>query len=245
MSGMAGRMAGAAAGAARMGAGLIAIGGAASAAASGLGAVGSAAAAVAAASGALLLLPAAAAGAGVAVGALKIATSGFGAALAEVGDPAAFAEAIAELSPAAQESARAVAGLRPQFVALQDLLQEELFTGLGPRITAAGSMIMTTMGGAFQGVAGDASVALGDVFDLVASRGLDVTVIGQNGAIACSQLSEAAAPLAAVLLDVTAVGADFLPGLTGGAGAAAQAFAEFIGAARESGQLGEWMSTGL
>jgi hypothetical protein len=53
------------------------------------------------------------------------------------------------------------------------------------------------------------------------------------------------APLTSVFVDVLAVGATVLEEVTRGAGDAAQAFAEFVSAARESGQLAAWMREGV
>lgn len=204
-------------------------------------------AAVVAASGSLLLLPGAGLAAAAAFGALKIATSGFSDALAAMGDPEKFAEALKTLSPAAQEAAKAIAGLKPAFDELRASLQDKFFAGLAPQITELGNALMTSLRPAFESVASSANTAISSVLTDMASvqSQLQIGLIADNAATAFGNLSGALQPVLAALLDIGTVGASFLPGLTAGATSAAQGFAAMIARMRESGELATIIQGGL
>lgn len=205
------------------------------------------AAALGQAAGAGLLLPGALLAAASVFGALKIATSGFGEALANVGDPAKFAEAIATLTPAARAAAESVQRLKAPFDALRNTLQERLFAGLAPQIEAVGSALLTTLAPSFTRVAISANQAIKGVLTDLGSLRAQTSIgqIANDGATAFGHLASAARPVVAALLDIAAVGSSFLPGLTAGAGAAAQRFADMVARMRDSGQLAGIIQGGL
>jgi phage-related protein len=62
---------------------------------------------------------------------------------------------------------------------------------------------------------------------------------------ATKNLGAAVAPLGQAFLDVASVGSAMFAELTGGAGGAAQRFADFIHEAKESGKLHDWIQTGI
>jgi hypothetical protein len=62
---------------------------------------------------------------------------------------------------------------------------------------------------------------------------------------AIGNTADTAKPLTSILLDITSVSSEFLPGLTKGFGGAAQKAAEFVRHARETGQLKQWIQNGL
>src|SRR5205814_9044651 len=66
-----------------------------------------------------------------------------------------------------------------------------------------------------------------------------------NTVTAAGLLSGVLVPVLDILRNIGAVGSGFLPGLAGGLATAAQRAAEFVSNARASGQLGEWMQTGM
>lgn len=201
----------------------------------------------AAASGALLVLPAAGLAGAAAFGALKIGASGFGEALSNIGDPEKFAESIADLAPSAQEAAKAVAGLKPRFDELRTSVQDRLFADLAPQITALGNTYLPILDERFGRIA-DAANGAGRSVALMlteTSRVNDVKGIGDAAATSFENLSGALGPVSAALLDVAAVGSDFLPGLTEGARSAALSLQQFVAQARESGQLQQWIQGGI
>lgn len=193
------------------------------------------------------LLPAVVTAGAFAFGALKVGVTGFGEAMSQIGDPEKFAEAIAKLSPAAREAAVAVRDLAPAWKSMQDAVQERLFVGLADVIRDLGERYIPILEGAFTRIAGSANGAALGVGEMLStsSRLTDITSIGDNAAQSFGSLFEAVKPLSAAFLDVATVGSTFLPGLTAGAGGAAQAFADMVSKARETGQLHTFIQQGL
>lgn len=234
-------------GAAEFGKVMIKAGAGIAAAGSGVQAIAGVAAIAAQAAGAVALLPAAAGAAAFGMKALSVATGGFGEAMSSMDDPAAFAEAIAELSPAAQAAAQAVRALKPAWDAMADGVQERAFAGLAPIIADLGGKYLPILGAGFGRVADAANVAARDVGAMLTSQARvgDATTMVDNFASVWEQLLPALAPISSALMDIGVVGSGFLPGLTAGAGDAAAAFAQWAASARESGRLHEIISGGL
>lgn len=214
---------------------------------SGVGVVGGLAAALGTAAGAALVLPAV-------FGAIKLATAtatvgmqGFGDAMSALDDPTAFAEAVGKLAPAAREAATAVRDQKGAWDALQLDVQQQLFEGMGKHVTRLGGTYLPILRTAMRGVAADMNYAgqkTAQVFESDAAAG---RMTGALGFVrqAITNITDAAAPLASVLFDVFTVGAEFLPGLTGGLGEVAQGFADMVSRMRDSGQLHDILSRGL
>ncbi|GEL17694.1 hypothetical protein PA7_15310 [Pseudonocardia asaccharolytica DSM 44247 = NBRC 16224] len=106
-------------------------------------------------SGALLAVPGAALAGGAALATLKVATAGFGDALSSMDDPAKFAEAIADLAPAAQETARAFQALRPEATALRQEVQGRFFAGFADDVGELGGTYLPILKTGMSGVAGE------------------------------------------------------------------------------------------
>ncbi|GAB2907079.1 hypothetical protein GCM10027047_01710 [Rhodococcus aerolatus] len=213
-------------------------------------AVGGLVAVVAAASeaaGALLLLPAAGAAGALALGGLKIGLSGVSDVFANWSDPEKYAEAVGKLSPNAQEAIGAIRALDPQIQALKASVQDELFDSMGPKLGEVGSIYLPILGNGFAGVAREAGNAVYSVLDLLTTSGriADITTITDGSVGAFANLQNVLAPLVGAFIDIAAVGSDFLPGLTAGAGGAAQGFADMVAKARESGRLNEIIQQGI
>ncbi|WP_158852835.1 phage tail protein [Saccharothrix deserti] len=202
---------------------------------------------VAAMGGALALLPAI--GAAVAVGmvAAKVGMAGFGDALAAIDDPAKFAESLEKLSPAARETALAVRDLAPAWKGVQQATQDALFAGVADEVRKLGAGYLPVLKTGLSGVAGEFNVAARGTAGFLAQSQQVQTVSGIFGQVRASigAATSAVPALVSILLDLVAVGSEFLPNLSGGFGDAAQRAAEFVSAARESGQLREWISSGL
>ncbi|MGH8575348.1 MAG: hypothetical protein ACREXJ_00180 [Gammaproteobacteria bacterium] len=154
-------------------------------------------------------------------------------------------QALAKLSPNARAFVLALQDAKSAFDDLRLDVQDRLFAGLAGRVDGLAGMSLPILGAAFGSVADSANGALHEIGDLLLERAADFDLIGQSGADVFDDLSEAAAPLIAALVDITAVGAEILAELTDGTGDAAQGFADFIAEARESGQLAEWIRDGL
>ncbi|WP_139219607.1 phage tail protein [Actinopolyspora alba] len=204
-------------------------------------------AAVVPAAGALWMLPGAAAAGGAAMGTLAVATSGFGDALSNMDDPEKFAESVAQLSPNAAAAAREVRALSDEWSGLADSVQQSAFAGVSGEIETLGSTYipvlntgMTALAGSFNDAAMEASGFLQQ-----AQTVSDVEAILADTQTTLDNTTDAVEPLLSALRDIAAVGSSVLADVTGGAGDAAQRFADFVSAARESGQLEEWMHSGL
>ncbi|QFU94668.1 hypothetical protein [Amycolatopsis sp. YIM 10] len=221
-----------------------ALAGAANLAGGALGALGGG---IVTASGALLILPGAAVAGGAALASLKVGLSGFGDALKAIDDPAKFAEATAKLAPAARDTAKAVRALAPAWDAVKRSVQQELFSEMGDVVRQLGAQYLPILGRGMTDVASSFGVGAAGLaaFLREAQTGRDVATIFDNSSTAVSNLAEVTQPLAQVFRDVATVGSTVFADLTTGAGSAAERFAAFISAARESGQLEAWMRNGL
>lgn len=221
-----------------------ALAGAANLAGGALGALGGG---IVTASGALLVLPGAAVAGGAALASLKVGLSGFGDALKAIDDPAKFAEATAKLAPAARDTAKAVRALAPAWDAVKRSVQQELFSEMGDVVRQLGAQYMPILKRGMTDVASSFGVGAAGLaaFLREAQTGRDVATIFDNSSTAVSNLAEVTQPLAQVFRDVATVGSTVFADLTTGAGSAAERFAAFISAARESGQLEAWMRNGL
>lgn len=209
--------------------------------------VGGLAAALGTAAGAALVLPAAFVAVKVATAAATIGMQGFGDAMAALDDPTAFAEAIEGLAPAAREAAVAVRDQKGAWDALQLDVQQQLFEGMGKHVTRLGNTYLPILRTALRGTAADLNYAGQNVAKVFENEAAATTMTTSLGYVreAIGNVTGAAGPLAQVLLDVFAVGAEFLPNLTFGAQDAAQGFADMVSRMRETGELHGIISRGL
>lgn len=201
----------------------------------------------AAASGSIGLLPGVAGAAASAFGTLKIATLGFSDALENMSDPEKFAEALRKLSPNAQQAALSIQNLMPAFERLKTVTQDSLFAGVGQQLNQLTNQLLPTVQQMTTGIAGAFNQMFMGVTNQLMSPDTMASLneITNNVVNAFRQLAPAAAPFTKALTDLTAAGTSFLPELARGATSAAQAFSQFIAEARQSGQLDQWIRTGL
>lgn len=201
-----------------------------------------------AASQAAGLLPAALTGAAAAMGTITIATYGFQDVLSDLmkGDLEKFATDIQKLSPAAQQAALTIQHLLPELLGIQRAAQEAFFTGapqmiwnltktLGPTIQQLTTGIATSMNQMMMGI--------GNM--LLSPEGIsDVQKIAQNIGDAFRAMEPAVSAVSKAFLDITTVGSDFLPIIVDDLAEMAREFGKFIGDARDSGALREFMFDG-
>lgn len=152
-----------------------------------------------------------------------------------------------ELAKSAQGFVDAIKALGPAWTALRLDVQERLFAGLAGHVSILGATYLPMLGEAMGGVAdsvnrGATSVA--EFFELPATAA-DMKTTLAHMRESMDNLAAAARPLAQAWLDITTVGATFLPGMTKQFSGMAEAFAQFIRDARESGQLEQWIRDGL
>ena len=195
----------------------------------------------------LWLMPAALGAAGTAFGTLKLATLGFGDALSSIRDPEAFAEALRGLSPNARDAARSIQALMPELMGLKNATQDALFAGMGQQLNAFISQYLPTIENLTTSVASSFNNMFTGVTDqlMTPQTMASIQTFTTNVAQAFENLAPAAGSLTQALADIMSVGSEFLPDLASGAASAAQAFADFIREAKQSGELKQWLSEGL
>ncbi|MCP3800317.1 hypothetical protein NLX83_13720 [Allokutzneria sp. A3M-2-11 16] len=204
---------------------------------------------ISSAAGAAAVLPGALLAGQVAAGTLKLGLDGVSDALSAIaeGDAEKFAASLAKLAPAARETVLAVAGFKPAFDEVKQSVQQSLFTGLGAEVQALGSVYLPMLRAELPLVAQGFNAGARGVAEF-ARQGqtvADVRTLIDNTARSLSALAPAGASVAQILRDIGVVGSEFLPELAGGFAGAAQSAAAFVARARESGQLAQWMATGL
>ncbi|BBY19026.1 phage tail protein [Mycolicibacterium litorale] len=198
-------------------------------------------------SGVLGLIPAAAGAAGLAIGSLKVATAGFSDAVKEVRDPEKFAEAIGKLSPNAQQAATAIQGMLPALDQLKFTVQDAFFAGFGQQLQQLSSSYLPMFQTTMSKIAASANSAMTEVSQQLQTPAMqgDIATMGGVMAVAFDKLSGALAPIVSSFVDIGLVGSGFLPQLADGAARAAEAFSQFVGEARASGDMQAWIEGGI
>lgn len=212
----------------------------------GIGGVVSLLGAIGELSGSLALIPAAGAAATVAIGTLTIGMVGLGDVITE-DDPTKYAEALGKLPPAAQDVVRAIRDIIPEAERLQDSIQGALFAGLDDQIRSIADVLMPRLRVELTDVAAQFNDIAFEVAKFIrSSRTMsDITRTIDRTSDSIDILTSAVQPLLQAFRDVVAVGATFLPRVTGELSAAALEFANFIEQARASGALAEFIGNGI
>ncbi len=204
-------------------------------------------ASITATTAAVALMPGALTAAGAAFGVAAIGVAYFGQALKDVRDPKKFAEDLKGLAPAAQDTATAIRQLLPVIDNLRLNIQEQLFSGAAKAIQDLSEKYLPTLRSRLTSIAaamngGGAGLArfLGKpqqiklVDQILASTASTVDILGR-----------ALQPVAGSFLQLAAIGSQFLPSLATLIGQAADRFADFVAQGAETGQLTEFLQTGI
>jgi phage-related protein len=159
----------------------------------------------------------------------------------------AFAEAMAKLSPSARAFVQEVLGLKDEWEALKRSVQEELFAGLAAEVRPLANTYFPLLG---EGMRGIAKGLNGIVKETVAylkttEAQSNVASIFANTGEAVGNLRTLVRDLLAAFLDIASVGSEFLPQMATNASNAAARFREFVNAAKESGELRQWMQDAM
>lgn len=200
-------------------------------------------------SGVLGTLPGLLAGGASAMVTLKVATAGFGDALEAImsGDSAAFAEALGELSANAQELFIQLNTLYPVIkevgFAVQDAFTADLAEAVGPLAQTYFPMISTHL----QNMASIMNWVIKDLVTWAMQNEViqDFQHILSNIETAATNLAPSIRILADAFLDILSVSSDFLPQLANDFTGLATQFRDWIQELRDSGELHEWIRTGL
>ena len=198
---------------------------------------------------ALAFVPAAVVAVAAPVATLTIGMQGMGDAFKAFadGDAAKVEEALANLSPAARDFAVQVHDLAPAFKDLRLDVQDQLFRGLGDRMTELGGNYLPVVRTALAGMAGDFNLAGASVLDFLNQSNsiASVEIILGNVRQAVANVLAGLAPLGTAFLYIADVGSAFLPGMTAGFRGLTTEFAAFIAQAAQSGQLAAFMQAGI
>lgn len=173
-------------------------------------------------------------------------------AYAKTGDTASTAmdkakAAMDKLSPAARAAAQAVLALKPAWDAMKNSIQDALFAGMAGQISALGSTYIPILRTAMTGIAADANgamMAMSRVF-LAPANSAAMTGALANMRAGLGAVFASAGPVTQALVDMTAVGATFLPQLGAAVGNLATRFSTFISTAASDGRLHAWIQTGI
>ncbi|WP_018682170.1 hypothetical protein [Actinokineospora enzanensis] len=196
--------------------------------------------------GAILLLPAAGAAGAAGIAVLTVGFEGLGDAIA-ADDPAAWGEALQDLSPQARAAAIAVKGLGSAAHALRLDVQDHLFAGMASDITSVAGEYLPVLRRGLSATATEINHGAKSfsAFLLSGQSLRDTGIILDNTAAAFHNAAPAPAAFASILRDVTATGSDLLPGLSSGLAGVTGRWAAMVSQARQSGALAEWMRDGI
>ena len=191
--------------------------------------------------GALGLVPAAAGAAGLAFGTMKVGVSGFSDAVKKGGDD------LKALSPNARDAATAIRGLGPAWENLHLDVQSRLFQGVSKDIQRLGVVDLPVLRRGMDDMAGSLNQGIHYFTSWAASSKTvsDFRLIMDNSSVSTQNLMRALQPVLDIVRDLAAVGSTFFPQLSSGFALAAQHAADFVSHARETGQLAQWMQTGI
>jgi phage-related protein len=192
-------------------------------------------------------LPALLGGIGLAFGAVKIGLTNFKAALSVMGDAKAFEEVLKDLAPAAQETARAIAGMKPAFDALRLDVQQRLFEGLAGPIQKVGNAYLPILRQELALTASAFNTVVKDIINMQTAPKVvsDLALAWQRVRSGTQSALGALQPLVQAFSDLFVVGAEFAPRFGQAIQDLAQRFANFIREARETGKIREWISNGI
>ena len=207
-----------------------------------------AAEAVVTASQALALLPAMGAAGAAGIATLTIGLQGFGDALKNMDDPKKFAEALATMSPAAQQAALEIQWLaKGPLKELKTALQENLFSGVAEQLHKMTGALLPQMNRLTSGIAKSANAAFMNFTDaLQTPEALSMISITVGNIVnAFRSLEPAIEPFTNAMLTITKVGSSFLPGIGDDIARLAEEFSNFIQKAAADGSLQTFFERGI
>src|SRR3990170_6471768 len=198
-------------------------------------------------SGAAGILPAVFAAAGSAAATFSIGMIGVEDALKKFEDPAKYAEELEKLSTNARSAFQVFEDFRPVLNLFKNSIQDALFVGLDQTFTDLIETVLPVAQEHFTSLARVFNNAGRELARFVQSGETlrDLRGIGDNIERGFRNLRPAIVPAATAIRDLVAVGSTFLPQIAREVAIITQRFATFISTARQTGQLREWMASGL
>lgn len=159
----------------------------------------------------------------------------------------AYAASLQNLAPSAREFVSAVVQLKPAFEQLRLDVQQQLFKGIGDQLLQLGNSALPTIRNGLSSMASAINIVISRVLEFIGQQSSIQSWqnIFQNLSTAAGNLASAVKPVLQIITDVTEVGSQLLPGLARGFADAAQRAADFVSKAKDTGQLRQWIQTGI
>uniref|UniRef100_UPI003F718DA2 phage tail protein n=1 Tax=Mycobacterium intracellulare TaxID=1767 RepID=UPI003F718DA2 len=159
----------------------------------------------------------------------------------------AFATAMGKLSPNAQAFINTLQGLKPAWDAVKFAVQDSLFAGIGPELQRLATQYLPVLKDAMSGLAGTMNSAFKDIGAWLSKPETmaQIKEIVANIGSSFAEWAKSLVPFSEAFLTITKVGSGFLPQLGTVITEGANAFNNFIQQAAKSGELQQWMRTGI
>lgn len=159
----------------------------------------------------------------------------------------AFALAMGKLSPNAQAFINTLQGLKPAWEALKFSVQDSLFAGMGPELQRLASQYLPVLKDAMSGLASTMNTAFKDIGAWLSKPETmaQIKEIVANIGASFANWAQSIVPFSEAFLKITQVGSGFLPQLGTAITNGANAFNNFIQQTAKSGELQNWMETGI
>lgn len=207
----------------------------------------SAAGALSTLSGTLAVVPAAGAAAASVLGTLTVGLFGVDDALEEFADEEKFTEKLEALSTNARATLGVINELRGELTVFRDTIQDQLFAGLDQVARDLAGTFLPRLTTHFSDLAATINLGAKDLAAFAQSGATlrDVDEITSNTQLAFHGLRAALVPAATALRDVVTVGSRFLPELVALVVELTNEFANWIARLRATGQLDEFIRSGI
>ncbi|GAA3455873.1 hypothetical protein GCM10018962_77070 [Dactylosporangium matsuzakiense] len=154
---------------------------------------------------------------------------------------------MAQLSPAGRELISTLRALTPQWQAFRRAVQQATLKNLSGEVRGLSDRYLPVLTNRLTALGSAFNLSIRQASGLVRSREYvaDVDTALGNASTAAGTLSRVLTPVVNILRQVGVVGSGFLPGMADEALRLAERFERWITAARQSGQLQQWISSGL
>lgn len=158
-----------------------------------------------------------------------------------------LAQAMAELSPHAQDFVQRVTSLQGAWDGLRGAVQDRLFANLGADIQGLAGTSLPMLERGMTGIAGAINGNLRTAIAELGSGGNQSMVehIFGNTADAQAMLDRAIGPMLDAFLRLSSVGSNYLPRMADGFGDVMRRFDTFISKAEADGSLDKWINAGI
>lgn len=207
----------------------------------------SAAGALSTLSGVLAAVPAAGSAAASVLGTLTVGLFGVGDALEKFADEEKFNEKLKDLSDNARATLGVINELRSELTEFRDVVQDQLFEGLDQVARDLAGTFLPRLTTHFSDLAATINLGAKDLAAFAQSGATlrDVDEITANTQLSFQGLRAALVPAATALRDVVTVGSRFLPELVALVVELTNEFANWIARLRATGQLDEFIRSGI